>query len=141
MRKIKVLFLLLLFCFVLTSFSYAAKIVVEGNYGYDWGEPGEIIIKADTIRNLSKTKSGPIYLQIWATKNPYYGGTIKGTKIGEIMLSWLRPGYVHNNIYEYTYLNRPAKGSYYVYFVIAEQNKNGVIQTSTYKGFPKKQKF
>lgn len=91
-----------------------------GTTGYSF-KKGKLTIRAKKIINhRNGGKSGSLKLSIWAIKEPYSKGSIKGHVLGECQLKELEGGYSYNDIEREVNYSAPPKGEYYTCILLSE---------------------
>ena len=114
------LFLILFFSIGLSAQS------LSGEWGYRM-DGDQITIIGDKIINETKYlnnggKSGTLKLKIYATRNPYNGGTINGYTLHEYRLDPLEGGYQYNDISNRGWRHLPPVGRWAITIVLLEYN-------------------
>jgi len=99
-------------------------LVGEVSYNIDYGT-GQATLRAETIANRSTTRTtGSLKLELWATVNPYSGGTINGTQMAAFRLpgnGQLSPNTSFTGVSLSGAVNaEPPPGSYYVTMILSE---------------------
>tara|TARA_B100000767_G_C19486994_1_gene418586 strand:+ start:160 stop:570 length:411 start_codon:yes stop_codon:yes gene_type:complete len=113
------LFLILFFSIGLSAQS------LSGNWGYRINGD-QITIYGDKIINKNNGgKSGTLKLAIYATRNPYNGGSISGYKLHEYRLDPLKAGYERSNISNTGWNSAPPGGRYAITIVLLEYDNGG----------------
>lgn len=104
-------------------------------------EGGTIDIEVAKISHTHSGSTGTLKLAVWATSQPYQGGSISGYLLGYVKKEPLKPGYSYTNVKNTAKYTRPPPGTYYVSIVLSEfsDNEYGVVahlnsmKTSTFK--------
>jgi hypothetical protein len=92
-------------------------------------EDGSLQIKVALISHTRRAATGGLRLSVWATSRAYRGGDIRGYELGSVDLGALRKGLVYNDVDEYTDLELPPSGRYYINLVLSEYDgEDYVIQ-------------
>ena len=113
------LFLILFFSIELSAQS------LDGNFGYRINGD-QITIYGDKIINKNNGgKSGTLKLAIYATRNPYNGGSISGYKLHEYRLDPLKGGYSYNDISNTGWRESIPGGRYAMTIVLLEYDNGG----------------
>lgn len=97
-------------------------------------EGGTIALEVGKIAHTRAAGTGSLRLALWATKQPYQGGGIKGFMIGSVQKDALKPGYTYNNLKHTLKYIKPPAGSYYVNLVLSEYDGNEYVIVDSLPG-------
>ena len=104
-------------------------------------EGGTIDIEVAKISHHHLGKTGSLKLSVWATKEPYKGGGIRGYELGSVVKDGLQPGYSYTNVKNVAKYTAPPAGDYYVYVVLSEFGNNKVYSIVDSLGSGKRTHF
>lgn len=102
---------------------HGQDIRIEGTVGYR--QTGfDLTLTADRVVNYRSfgSTSGTLRLTLWASNNPYFGGTIVGWRLGNVTLGQLNGGFQFSNINRTTDLLAipPIGGEYFLTMTLEE---------------------
>jgi hypothetical protein len=97
-------------------------------------EGGTIELEVGKIAHTRPGGTGSLRLALWATKQPYQGGGIKGFMIGSVQKDALKAGYTYNNLKNTLKYIKPPAGSYYVNLVLTEFNGSEYVIVDSIAG-------
>ena len=106
---------------------------VEMDGPYRWQtskEGGTVEIEVAKIKHHRPGKTGSLKLSVWATKEPYNGGTLNGYQLGVVEKKALEPGYSYTDVKNVAKYTAPPDGSYYVTIVLSEFGNNQTYSIS-----------
>lgn len=97
---------------------------LEGIWGYQtYPKSKEIRVYGDKITNAKMTgRTGTLKVELYATKRPYSGGTIRGYCLFSEQFAPLHAGYHYKKINTFKRFTAPT-GSYYITILLLEYNK------------------
>lgn len=83
-------------------------------------EGGTVEIEVASITHTRRGSTGGLRLSVWATDQPYQGGTLRGHQLGFVDKKPLAPGYSYTNVKNVAKYTPPPQGRYYVCIVLSE---------------------
>ncbi len=83
-------------------------------------EGGTVEIEVASISHTRRGKTGGLRLSVWATDQPYRGGTLRGHQLGFVDKQPLAQGYTYTNVKNVAKYTAPPPGRYYVCIVLSE---------------------
>ena len=108
----------------------APKIKVEFEGPFKWQtypNDGTLEIKVGKIKHNRNGNSGSLQISVWATRQPYKGGNIKGWILGEIKKEALRKGMIYPSIHRYVDYTAPPAGHHYVTIALQEYDGRSYV--------------
>lgn len=110
--------LLLAFAGLAPAVASATDVTMNGNIGYD-ASGGTVTITVDQItNNSSDTRSGTLYLTLWATSSSSPAGS--GYELAQVALGELQPNEYYYDVVQTTSFTTPPDGTYYVHLLLSE---------------------
>jgi hypothetical protein len=97
-------------------------------------EGGTIELEVAKIPHNRPGGTGSLRLALWATKQPYQGGGIKGFMIGTLQKDALKPGNTYTNLKNTLKFIKPPAGGYYVNLVLTEFNGSDYLIVDSIAG-------
>jgi hypothetical protein len=91
---------------------------LKGTAGYAIKGP-TLTIKVEKLINERHKSTGPLRFTVWATKDAYKGGDIKGFKLGTYNMKSLASGYKREVVVPVK-LTKPPKGDYRIVMTVDE---------------------
>lgn len=130
-RKLASLFLLVAMLFPVAAL--ATDVTMSGNIGFEISG-GQVEITVDQItNNTSDTRSGTLYLTLWATTSSSPTGS--GYELGQVALGELDPNEYYYDVVQYATFSEPPAGTYYVHLLLNEYpDLDSYIDSITFSG-------
>ena len=101
---------------------------LDGPWGWQTSyEGGTVDISVAKISHRRTGRTGSLKLSVWATQQPYRGGSIRGYEIGTIEKKALEAGYTYTNVKNVAKFVPPPNGNYYVNLVLTEFRDNQYV--------------
>lgn len=108
--------------------------------GYEYSDTSLTLFAARVENNRGSGSSGTLRLKLWATEEPYTGGTIRGYILGEYTFtSVLNARSYFEDIERSVAFRRPPDGFYYVTLTLTEYDGQDYIMD--YETFPTRLKI
>jgi len=101
----------------------APKVSVQFEGPYRWQtypSEGSLEIKSGKIQHNRNGKTGSLRLSVWATRQPYKGGNIKGWVLGYARKEALQKGMIYPSSHHFVDYEAPPAGHYYVTIALQE---------------------
>ncbi|HPB02638.1 MAG TPA: hypothetical protein PLZ67_06755 [Bacteroidales bacterium] len=137
MKQFSYLFIILLVCLPLISWSQSARF--EGLTSYQINlDSNSAIVAADKIINIHSKTTGKLSIQLFLCENKYEGGSLKGIPCGEVKVSnGLKKGEKVMDFSADISFTRPLRGSFYPVVLLLENVKgeNLIIDYVTFDMF------
>jgi hypothetical protein len=95
-------------------------------------EGGTIDMNVAKISHHRTGATGSLKLSVWASKEPYDGGTLHGYELGSVSKKALQPGYTYTNVKNVAKYTPPPDGTYFVYLVLFEFGSNEKYEIVSY---------
>lgn len=81
---------------------------------------GTLDIAVAKIRHRRQGRTGSLRLSVWATRQPYGGGTLRGHELGFVVKKALEPGYSYTDLHHVARYTPPPAGTYFIHLVLSE---------------------
>lgn len=89
---------------------YATNVTMSGSIAYEI-KGNDLTVWVERITNNSLfTTSGTLRLKLWATEDPYIGGTIEGYILGTYTIGTLQPFHYITSLKVTTFYDSPPLG-------------------------------
>ncbi len=121
-------------------FAYAKQIQYEGYTSYNrYGN--QITLSADKVKSYRRGgKTGTLKMMLWASKNKYHGGNIRGYVVGQSKIGRLRGNNYYKNLNRKVKFKTPPRGRYYMTLTLSEY-RHGKYKIVDYVSYKRRERF
>lgn len=111
----------------------ATDVTMHGSIGYDVSGSQVTITVDQIVNNSSDTRSGTLYLTLWATTSSSPTGS--GYELAQVALGELEPNEYYYDVVQTTGFSAPPDGTYYIHLLLSEYPAlDSYIDSITFSG-------